>query len=81
MRTPVYDDLEKLVYTRAVIQESLRIQPAVDYFVRAASQDDVINQYPIRRGDFIWIMPYHLHRLPQYWQNRIALIQIDLLLH
>lgn len=68
-RTPTYDDLEKLTYTRATIFESLRIQPAVDYFVRAATQDDVIGQHKISRGDFVWITPYYMHRLPDYWPN------------
>lgn len=59
----------QLTYTRAVMEEILRLQPPVDSFARMAVQTDSIGEYKIEKGDLIMISPYHLHRLPKYWMN------------
>ncbi len=63
------DTLANLHYTRAVIQEVLRLHPPIFALPRIALEDDHIGQYKISKGDFILIPIYQIHRLPQYWPN------------
>ena len=68
-RLPTYEDISKLVYTRSVVQEAIRLNPSVDVFFRTALHDDQIGQHKIKKGDTILISPFHMHRLPKYWPN------------
>ena len=43
-----YEDLNKLVYTDAVIKETGRLMPVTSINLRVAEEDDVIGGYPIK---------------------------------
>jgi cytochrome P450 len=67
-RAPTYDNLEKLAYTRMVIEESLRLYPpAPALSSRAAREDDEISGRRIAKGTEVAILPWVLHRHRTLW--------------
>lgn len=68
-RTPTAGDLPRLVYTRMVIEEVLRLYPPLLTTNRQALKDDVIGGYAIPAGATISISPYVLQRDPRYWND------------
>jgi cytochrome P450 len=66
-RTPVFEDLARLTYTRLIIDETLRLYPPAWMFVRTAVADDEIAEYRIPADAPIFISPYVSHRLPEFW--------------
>jgi cytochrome P450 len=61
--------LERLVYTRAVIDEALRLYPPAPYMSRAAIGDDRIGDLEIPAGSMVAIAPYVLHRHRRLWDQ------------
>jgi len=68
-RPPVVNDLSNLPFSRMVIEETLRLYPAVWSFSRRAEEDDQVGPYLIPKGARILISPYLTHRLPEFWDN------------
>jgi cytochrome P450 len=68
-RDPVPPDYSRLAYTRAVIQETMRMYPPIWGLVRVAAKDDVIGETPIRAGDRITLFAYGTHHSPKYWDE------------
>jgi cytochrome P450 len=62
-------DLDRLVFTRAVIDEAVRLFPPVPLISRAALSDDRIGNLKIPRGSIVTIAPYVLHRHRTLWQE------------
>lgn len=61
------DHLERLVYTRAVIDEAIRLYPPAPYMSRTAIQEDQIGDVHIPAGSMVAIVPYVLHRHRKLW--------------
>ncbi|WP_406068658.1 cytochrome P450 [Micromonospora sp. NBC_01638] len=68
-RTLEYSDLVKLPYTTMVIQETMRLYPAVWGLPRVALAADEIGGYPVPAGADIMISPYTLHRHRDFWDE------------
>ncbi|HZQ08910.1 MAG TPA: cytochrome P450 [Anaerolineae bacterium] len=68
-RVPTMDDVPNLVYTRQVIDESIRLYPPAWTFGRVALKSDELGGYRIPAGAQILISPYTMHRHPRYWEN------------
>ena len=68
-KNPTLDDLPKLVYTKMILQESMRLYPPVWAISRKAIQRDSLGDYKIESGDIVWINSYALHRHPKFWKN------------
>jgi cytochrome P450 len=68
-RTPRYDDLAKLPYTRMVIEESMRLYPPAHTFGREPIEDDEVLGHRIPAGSDVLILPWLLHRKPSLWEN------------
>ena len=68
-RVPTAADLPRLVYTRMVIEETLRIYPPIFITNRQAVQEDVVCGFRIPAGALISISPYAAQRDPHYWQD------------
>ncbi len=66
---PRFEDLPSLTYTRAVVQESMRLYPPVWVLARNAIEDDVIGGYSVRAGTILMLPPYVVHRNPHFWKN------------
>ena len=64
------DDLAKLVFTRRVVEEVLRLYPAAPGLsARRAVSDDVVAGEAIRAGTTISISPWVLHRHRDLWDE------------
>jgi cytochrome P450 len=68
-RLPNYEDYSALKYTRAIILETLRLQPPISLIGRKACANDNIDGYPIKKKDYIATPIYHIHRQEKYWKN------------
>ncbi len=60
---------ERLVETRAVIDEANRLYPPITTISRAAVGPDTLAGQPIKRGTLIAIAPYVLHRHRALWDD------------
>lgn len=61
--------LERLVYTRAVLDEAIRLYPPAPFLSRAAIQDDRIANLDITAGTVVTVAPYVLHRHRTLWDE------------
>jgi cytochrome P450 len=61
------DALPKLVYTRAVVSETLRLYPPAYTLVRQARDADIAGGIPVARGAVVFIAPWVLHRHRRLW--------------
>jgi unspecific monooxygenase len=67
-------DPEPLKFTRAVIDEAVRLYPPAFLIARAALGADQLAGYPVRKGDVILIAPWLLHRHEKLWQAPSAFV-------
>jgi cytochrome P450 len=68
-RAPTAEDVAKLPYTRAVVEESLRIHPPAYIVHRRVVRNDVVCGRRIHAGGAVVISPTILHRHPDYWER------------
>lgn len=69
-RVPTYDDLEKLSYTRMVIDEAMRLYPPAPVLTgRVAREGDEICGRSIAKGTKIVILPWVVHRHRTLWHD------------
>jgi cytochrome P450 len=69
-REPAWQDVPRLTYTRMILQESMRLYPAVHTFAfRQAQNDDVLCGMNVPKGSLITIIPWLIHRHRSYWEN------------
>lgn len=59
--------IQELTYTRAVLDETLRLYPPAFVIVRAARQPDHVAGVEVRPGDLTIISPWILHRHRKRW--------------
>ncbi len=62
----------KLIRTRAVVNETLRLFPAAFVLVREAIQPDQIGSIALPRRAVVMIAPWVLHRHHAFWHNPAA---------
>lgn len=60
-------DIARLPFTRAVIDETVRLYPPAFLIARAAAAPDIVAGLPVRKGDVILIAPWLLHRHEKLW--------------
>lgn len=68
-RSPTPDDLDKLVWTKAVLSESMRLYPPVWTVERDATEDDEVAGVPVSAGSTVIVPPYLVHRHPGVWES------------
>jgi cytochrome P450 len=68
-RAPRYEDLARLPYTAAVIQEALRLYPPAWVISRSAIGDDVVCGYRVPARSIVVLSPYITHRREASWPN------------
>ncbi len=61
--------LERLVETRAVIEETLRLYPSLPAISRVAIDADELAGTRIERGSLVIIAPYVVHRHRRLWER------------
>jgi cytochrome P450 len=67
-------DVERLKFTRAVVDETMRLYPPAFLIARAAAAPDTVAGLPIRKKDVILIAPWLLHRHEKLWRDPNAFI-------
>ncbi|MFE7563337.1 cytochrome P450 [Kitasatospora sp. NPDC057500] len=68
-RLPAFEDVHRLSYTSAVLQEVMRLYPAVWLLPRKALAEDEIGGYRVPAGADVVLCPYTLHRHPAFWEH------------
>jgi cytochrome P450 len=63
------EHLDRLVYTRAVLDEAMRLYPPAPFLSRAAIEEDRIGDVIIPAGTVVTIAPYVLHRHRTLWDE------------
>ena len=71
-RTPTLEDLQRMPYTRMVMDEALRLYPPAWLIMRENLEDDEIGGYRIPKGTTIMIPTYTIHRDPKLWEEANA---------
>jgi cytochrome P450 len=66
-REPTAADYAALSYTRAVIQETMRLYPPIWGLIRVAAKADEIGGKEIRPGDRVVLFAYGVHHSEKYW--------------
>jgi cytochrome P450 len=65
----VVEQLQKMTYANAVINESMRLYPPAWITDRQNSTDDTFASYHIKKETLIGVSFYELHRNPKYWET------------
>jgi cytochrome P450 len=68
-REPTAADYGSMVYTRAVIQETMRFYPPIWGLIRVATKDDVISGQKIFAGDRIVLFAWGAHHSAKHWDE------------
>ncbi len=68
-RSPTFEDLAQLTYTRQVITESLRLYPPTWIFTRVTTAADELAGHQLPKGATLLLSPYLLHRDPSVFPN------------
>ncbi len=68
-REPTAADYTALAYTRAVIQETMRIYPPIWGLIRVADGEDEIGGKQVQPGDRIVMFAYGVHHDPRFWEE------------
>ena len=64
-----FEDVKRLPFTRAVLEETLRLYPPVPLQAREAMSDDTVGGRPVKRGDLIVLNAWTLHRHRRLWDE------------
>jgi unspecific monooxygenase len=67
-------DIEQLKFTRAVVDETMRLYPPAFLIARAAAGADTIAGFPVKKHDVVLIAPWLLHRHEKLWRDPNAFI-------
>jgi cytochrome P450 len=66
--------IERLKFTRAVVDETMRLYPPAFLIARAAAAADTIAGLPVKKNDLVLIAPWLLHRHEKLWNEPNAFI-------
>lgn len=67
-----YDDIDKLVFTRAVIDETMRLFPPAPILNRECLEPCIVSERQMNVGDILLLCPYVMHRTERLWDNPLA---------
>jgi unspecific monooxygenase len=67
-------EIERLKFTRAVIDETMRLYPPAFLIARAAAGADTIAGMPVKKHDVVMIAPWLLHRHEKLWRDPAAFV-------
>jgi cytochrome P450 len=62
-------DIENLKFTRAVIDETMRLYPPAFLIARAAAGPDTLGGMAVAKNDVVLIAPWLLHRHERLWRD------------
>lgn len=61
------ETIHRMPYSLNVIRESLRLYPPVWSLGRLVLEDEVVDGYLLPKGSLVFISPWAIHRLPEFW--------------
>jgi cytochrome P450 len=64
-----FEHLRRLVFTRNVFRETLRLYPPITFIPRVAAEAAEIGGRKVKRGAMIMIAPWTIHRHRAFWKN------------
>ena len=64
-----YSALPRMTYTKAVVDETLRLFPSAYWMSREATKDAAIGGTAVRKGDIVLLSPWCIQRDPQRWEE------------
>lgn len=67
--TPTMAHVHRMPYAMNVIKESLRLYPPVWSLGRRVLEDDVVDGYTLKKDSIVFICPWAIHRLPEFWKD------------
>jgi cytochrome P450 len=67
-RAPGIEDLPALPYTRAVLEETLRLYPPIPMLAREAAEETVVAGVTVPRGAIVVVSPWVVHRHRRHWE-------------
>jgi unspecific monooxygenase len=67
-------DMDRLKFTRAVVDETMRLYPPAYLIARAAAGPDVVAGMAVKKKDVVLIAPWLLHRHERLWRDPNAFI-------
>ncbi len=67
-RAAGHADLPNLPFTRAVVEETLRLYPPIALLGRQAQRDITLGGHKVRRGALVLVVPWLLHRHQKLWE-------------
>ena len=68
-RAPTMQDVPQLVYTRRVLDETMRLAPPAWIMSRLSLCDETLGEYALPARAPVVLSPYAMHRHPHYWKN------------
>ncbi|TCH96881.1 cytochrome P450 [Roseococcus sp. SYP-B2431] len=68
-RAPRFEDLANLPYTRAVVEETLRLYPPVPMLIRRASETTMVGDVEVPKGAVVGASPWLVHRHERHWEG------------
>lgn len=68
-RLPTFADVPKLSYTRAIIEETLRLYPPIPILSRQAVRHEKLGDQEVPKGAIVAVVPWLLHRHKSYWDK------------
>jgi len=68
-RTPTLADLPRMPYTKAVIEEAMRLFPPAWVVERLSLDADTVGGYHLPKNAIVGVSPFVMHRNPRYWKN------------
>lgn len=63
------EDFGRLVYTRQVMEEAMRLYPPAWMIARAPVADTTLGGYFLPAGSLVFLPPWVVHRHPDHWEN------------
>jgi cytochrome P450 len=73
-RAATLEDLPRLPFARAVIEETMRLYPPVPLLSREAIAPGIIAGREVKKGTIVLVAPWLLHRRPQLWDQPDAFV-------
>jgi cytochrome P450 len=67
-------DIERLKFTRAVVDETMRLYPPAFLIARSAAGSDTIAGMPVKKNDIVLVSPWLLHRHEKLWRDPNAFV-------
>ena len=71
-RAIAYDDLSKLTFTRAVIDETMRLYPPAPVLARECRETVEVAGRTIEPGDIVILANYVMHRTERLWDDPLS---------